>query len=266
MFIQISWLSSNNDLQYTYRELHGRVNRLAGALKTAGLRKGDRVAMISPNVPPMLEAHFGPMRMGAVLVTINTRLSSGEVAYILNHSGAKVLVFDSELAPTVRPILNEIPDVATFVQIVDTVPKANDIPSIEYEEFLRTSPERDHYVAPDSETDTITINYTSGTTGLPKGVQYTGRGAYLNALGEALEMGVRPESIYLWTVPHVPLQRLGFYLGCHSNGRDSHMPAPSGPRGDIQVGPRAGSDPHGGSPHGANRHVFFTRCRGATLG
>ena len=207
-----------NDRRYTYREFRDRVNRLAGALKAAGIRKGDRVAMLSPNVPPMLEAHFGPMRMGAVLVTINTRLSPREVAYILNHSGARALVFDSELAPTVRPISGDIPDVSTFVQIVDTAPKADDIASIEYEEFLRTSPEGDHYVAPDSETDTITINYTSGTTGLPKGVQYTGRGAYLNALGEALEMGIRPESVYLWTVPMFHCNGWGFTWGVTAMG------------------------------------------------
>ena len=190
-----------NEQLYTYRQFHQRVNRLAGALKAAGIQKGDRVAYLSPNVPAMLEGHFGPMRMGAVLVTINIRLSPGEVAYILNHSGAKALVFDSEFAPVVRTIRDEIPDVSTLVQIVDTVPRADDIPSREYEEFLSSAPEGDHRVVPDSESETITINYTSGTTGLPKGVQYTGRGAYLNALGEALEMDLRPESVYLWTVP-----------------------------------------------------------------
>ena len=207
-----------NDQTFTYRQFHERVNKLAGALKAAGIQKGDRVAMLSPNVPAMLEAHFGPMRMGAVLVTINTRLSPSEVAYILNHSGAKALVFDSELASTVRPILEEIPVVETFVQIVDAVPKAEDIPSIDYAEFLTTAPEGDHYVTPDSETETITINYTSGTTGLPKGVQYTGRGAYLNALGEALEMGVRPESVYLWTVPMFHCNGWGFTWGVTAMG------------------------------------------------
>ena len=150
-----------NDQAYTYRQFHQRADRLAGALQAAGIQKGDRVAYLAPNVPAMLEGHFGPMRMGAVLVTINIRLSPGEVAYILNHSGAKALVFDSEFAPVVRAIRDEIPGVATLVQIVDTAPKAEDIPSLEYEEFLASAPEGNHRVQPDSETDTIAINYTS---------------------------------------------------------------------------------------------------------
>ena len=97
------------DKRYTYGELYARVNQLAGALKHAGVRQGDRVAFLVPNVPAMLEGHYGPLRVGAILVAINIRLSPREVAYILNHSGAKVLVFDAELAPTVRAIRDELP-------------------------------------------------------------------------------------------------------------------------------------------------------------
>ena len=93
------------DTTYSYSEFRQRVNRLAGALKAAGVEKGDRVAFLVPNVPPMLEGHYGPMRLGAVLVAINIRLSPREVRHILNHSGAKALVFDSEFAPTVREAL-----------------------------------------------------------------------------------------------------------------------------------------------------------------
>ena len=189
------------DQHFTYAQFNERVNRLAGALKQVGVKKGDRVAFFVPNVPAMLDAHFGPMRMGAILVALNTRLSSREIAYILNHSGAKVLVFDSELAPIVRELINDVPNVATYVQVVDTVPKAEDIPGPDYEPFLDSAPPGDHRVEPDSELDTITINYTSGTTGMPKGVEYNGRGAYLNTLGEIIETGLNSNSVYLWPLP-----------------------------------------------------------------
>ena len=186
---------------YTYRELRERVDRLAGALRQAGVRKGDRVAFIVPNIPPMLEAHYGPMSIGAALVAVNTRLSPREVAYILNHSRARALVFDSEFAPLVREIRDEIPGVELCVQVVDEHPRAGDIPGPEYEEFLASAPPGPHRDPADSELDTVCVNYTSGTTGMPKGVQYHSRGAYLNALGEIIEMGLTWRSAYLWTLP-----------------------------------------------------------------
>jgi fatty-acyl-CoA synthase len=189
------------DQTFTYAQFHDRVNRLAGALKQAGVRKGDKVAFLTPNIPATLEAHYGPLRLGAVLVTINIRLSAREIAYILNHSEARVLVFDSELAPTVRAMKDQLPGVGAFVQVEDAAPLAQDIPGPDYESFLASAPPGDHRVELDSELDTIAINYTSGTTGLPKGVQYHARGAYLNALGEALEVGLSWRSIYLWTLP-----------------------------------------------------------------
>ena len=190
-----------NDRSYTYSEFYGRAKRLASAMKRAGVEKGDRVAFLVPNIPPMLEAQFGPLGIGAILVALNTRLSSREVAHILNHSGAKLLVFDSELAPIIRAVKDEVPGVETFVQVVDTNAKAEDIPGPDYETFLAETPPLDRLEGPDSELDTIAINYTSGTTGLPKGVEYTSRGAYLNALGEVLEVGLNWRSVYLWTLP-----------------------------------------------------------------
>ena len=190
-----------NDTTYTYAEFDERVNRLAGALRQAGVSKGDRVAFMLPNIPQMLEGHFGPMRLGAVLVAINIRLSAREITYILNHSGSKVLVFDSEFADTVRAMEGDIPGVETFVQVADVTPVAADIPSVEYEQFLASSPPGIHREPLDSELDPISINYTSGTTGLPKGVQFHARGAYLNALGEILESAITWRSTYLWTLP-----------------------------------------------------------------
>ena len=190
-----------NDRVYTYSEMDDRVNKLAGALRQAGVGRGDRVAFMVPNIPAMLEGHYGPMRLGAILVAINIRLSAREIGYILNHSGAKALVFDTEFADTVRQMRDDIPGVETFVQVADTHPRVDDIPGPEYEEFLASSPPGVHREALDSELDPITINYTSGTTGMPKGVQYHARGAYLNALGEILESGVTTRSVYLWTLP-----------------------------------------------------------------
>ena len=189
------------DRCYTYAQLYDRVNRLAGALKNVGVARGDKVAFLVPNLPAMLEGHYGPLRLGAVLVPINFRLSAREIAYILRHSEAKVLVFDSELAPTVRALKDEVPGVAVFVQVVDTAPQDEDVPGPDYETFLASAPPGDHRDELDSELDTISINYTSGTTGMPKGVQYSARGAYLAALGEVIETGLSWKSSYLWTLP-----------------------------------------------------------------
>ena len=185
----------------TYGQLRERVRRHAAALRSVGVEAGDRVAYLVPNLPAMLEANFAPMGIGAVLVALNIRLSSREIAYILNHSGAKVLVFDSELADTVRQLRDDCPGVETYVQVCDTAPLATDIPGPEYEKWLASVEPLSELPGPASETDTTTINYTSGTTGMPKGVEYTPRGAYLNAIGEAMEMGMNWRSIYLWTLP-----------------------------------------------------------------
>jgi len=186
---------------YTYAEFSERVRRLASALSKEGVKYGDKVAFLVPNVPAMLEGHYGPMRLGAVLVAINTRLSAREISYILQHSGAKVLVFDSEYADTIRLVKKEVPGVESFVQVVDTSPRADDIAGPEYEEFLASAPHKDPSIRLNSEMDSVAIDYTSGTTGQPKGVEYSGRGAYLSALGEALEIGMNSRSIYLWTLP-----------------------------------------------------------------
>jgi len=191
----------HGDQRISYRDFYAEVQRLAAALAGIGVGKGDRVAVLLPNIPPMLVAHFAPLHLGAILVAINVRLSLREVAYILNHSGAKVLLYDAELAPTVRQIRGEVPGVETYVQVVDAVPPADDGPDLDYAAFLAAAPASVPAVPLDSEDDTICINYTSGTTGQPKGVQYHARGAYLNALGEILEFGLSAKSVYLWTLP-----------------------------------------------------------------
>src|SRR5579885_3827108 len=183
----------HGERRYTYRQFEERVNRLASALRAAGMGKHDRVAFLAFNTPPMLEAHFGVPAAGGILVAINTRLSTSEVEYILKHSGSTFLFVDNELYPTVAPLNLEGIHV---VRIADT--GEEDDP---YEQFLATgSPEPVTSWLEDEE-ETISINYTSGTTGNPKGVMYTYRGGYLNALSEVMETGMSSRSVYLWTLP-----------------------------------------------------------------
>ena len=186
--------------RFTYREVGERVYRLASALRRAGVRKGDRVAVLSPNSAEVLEAHFGVPQIGAVLVAINVRLSAQEVSTILRHSGARVLVVDAALADTVAPARAEL-DLSLVVWTGDGRARDPAWGEIGYERFLATGSPEPFAPDVDDEEQTITINYTSGTTGQPKGVMYTHRGAYLNALGEIVEAGLRPESVYLWTLP-----------------------------------------------------------------
>jgi fatty-acyl-CoA synthase len=185
---------------WTYPEFAERVHRLASALKAAGIKRGDRVAYLVPNIPPMLEGHFAVPLAGAILVAINTRLSTPEIHYILEHSGAKALVIDSELAHLVAPSLDILPDLQLVINVED-IPGGTKLPGPDYEAFLASgSPEPLDWPLED-EDETIAIDYTSGTTGRPKGVMYTHRGAYLNSLGELLETRMSSDSVYLWTLP-----------------------------------------------------------------
>jgi fatty-acyl-CoA synthase len=179
--------------RYTYRQFQARVHRLASALRGAGLRQHDRVAFLCPNIPAMLEAHYGVPAAGGVLVAINIRLSSDEIGYILEHSGARFVFADAELEALLKPL-----DLTGrhLVRVDDT-----GAPGDPYEDFLATgSPEPVESWLED-ENEMLSINYTSGTTGRPKGVLYTHRGAYLNAIGEVLETAMTFDARYLWTLP-----------------------------------------------------------------
>src|SRR5579864_5515613 len=183
----------DGERRYSYGELAERAWRLANALRAAGLRKGDRVATLLFNSAPMLEAHFGVPAAGGILVAINNRLAGPEVAYILEHSGARFLLLDAELESRLTPV---VASDTTVVRV--TAGEPHDDP---YEQFLAGgSTERPESWLEDEE-ETISINYTSGTTGQPKGVQYTYRGAYINALSEAIVAGFSADSVYLWTLP-----------------------------------------------------------------
>jgi fatty-acyl-CoA synthase len=179
--------------RYTYRQLAERVNRLASALRRVGLQKHDRVAFICPNIPPMLEAHYGVPAAGGILVAINTRLSSDEIGYILQHSGSKFLFVDAELEGLVKPL--ELGDMK--VVRVDDTGAAGD----PYEDFLAGGSPEPVESWLESEDETISINYTSGTTGRPKGVMYSHRGTWVNAIGEITETGISFDAKYLWTLP-----------------------------------------------------------------
>ena len=179
--------------RYPWRTVAERVNRFANRLRELGLQKHDRVAVLCPNSPAILEAHFAVPAAGGIIVAINTRLSTPEIDYILGHSGATFLIVDAELFPLVASL-----DLAALhvVRVEDTGQ-----PDDPYEAFLAAgSPDEPGSWLADEE-EPIAIGYTSGTTGHPKGVLTTHRGAYLNAVANIIEMRLSPDSVYLWTLP-----------------------------------------------------------------
>jgi fatty-acyl-CoA synthase len=183
----------DGDRRYSYRQLAERSWRLANGLRSAGLRKGDRVATLLFNSAPTLEAHFGVPAAGGILVAVNHRLASPEVGYILKHSGARFLLLDAGLESLIAPL-------ALSGVTVIRCANAGDAED-PYGQFLAGASPLPPESWLEDEEETISINYTSGTTGQPKGVQYTYRGAYLNALSEVIVAGMSPDSAYLWTLP-----------------------------------------------------------------
>ena len=191
---------------YTYAEFADETQRLARVLASK-IEPGDRVAYLAPNIPEMLIAHFAVPLAGGVLVALNSRLAGAELAYILNHSESTILVADSEFHSTVAAIADVIPSLHTVVEVTDpefgTPAGVEEIEGlVSYADFLAGAgdlPARPWTV--DDENTVITINYTSGTTGKPKGVMYTHRGAYLNSFGETFHNQFTGHTRYLWTLP-----------------------------------------------------------------
>ena len=183
----------HGERRYTYGQFEERVNRLAAGLRALGLRHLDRVAAILPNTPAMLDVHFGVPAAGLVVVPVNTRLNSDEIGYIVKHSGARVMFVDHEFASLVKPLDLEG---VTVIRVDDTGAAGDP-----YEDFLAAQSPLPGEPWIEDELETISINYTSGTTGRPKGVMVHHRGAYLNALGETIETGMTFEATYLWTLP-----------------------------------------------------------------
>ncbi|HWL68716.1 MAG TPA: long-chain-fatty-acid--CoA ligase [Geminicoccus sp.] len=186
--------------QLTYAELRGRARRLAGLLRELGVGHGEVVSVLAPNVPEMLEAHFGVPLAGAVLNAINTRLDPQAVAGILAHAEARVFIVHVSLLPVAEAALGQGRDRPKLVAIGADPEACARLGAMDYDEALAGATPAS-WQGPRDEWDSIALNYTSGTTGNPKGALYHHRGAYLNALGNVITFGLRPESVYLWTLP-----------------------------------------------------------------
>lgn len=189
--------------RYTWQETYDRSRRLASALTARGIGRGDTVACMLPNVAAMYEAHFGVPMTGAVLNTLNTRLDAEAIAFMLAHGEARVLLTDREFSPVVKAALALLKGDPLLVIDVDDPDHAGGefLGSIEYEALLAEGRTDYAWSLPPDEWDAISLNYTSGTTGNPKGVVYHHRGAYLNAASNIVSWGMPQHSVYLWTLP-----------------------------------------------------------------
>ncbi|MGH7278827.1 MAG: AMP-binding protein [Candidatus Rokuibacteriota bacterium] len=189
--------------RFSYRELHDRARRLASALAARGIGTGDTVSAMLPNVPAMLEAHLGVPMLGAVLNAINTRLDADTVAYILEHGQAKALITDRVYAGVVGPALKRLGRSLLVIDHDDPLyaGPGERVGKIDYEELLATGDPEFRWSPPGDESQPIALNYTSGTTGRPKGVVYHHRGAFLEAVGNIMAWPLPPRPVYLWTLP-----------------------------------------------------------------
>ncbi|MBL4690085.1 MAG: acyl-CoA synthetase [Rhodospirillales bacterium] len=192
----------HGDARYSYRQFGERCRRLASALQRRGIGPGDTVAVMAPNSPPMLEAHFGVPMTGAVLNALNYRLDAAGIAFILGHGEARVLITDREYSAVISEALRQFGADLIVIDIDDPLAEGGELlGEIEYEEFLAEGDADFRWQPPADEWQAISLNYTSGTTGNPKGVVYHHRGAFLNAMGNALVFGLNAKSVYLWTLP-----------------------------------------------------------------
>ena len=187
----------------TWRDTYTRSRRLASALAARGVGKNDTVAVMLPNVPAMFEAHFGVPMAGAVLNTLNTRLDPEAIAFMLEHGEAKVLLTDREFASVIAKALDLLQGPRPYVVEVedDTAPEGTYLGDTGYEAFLATGNPQYAWALPQDEWDAIALNYTSGTTGNPKGVVTHHRGAYLNAASNVISWSLPHHAVYLWTLP-----------------------------------------------------------------
>jgi len=188
--------------RYTYAQFLERTQRLAAALAQKAIRAGDTVAIVAPNIPEMLEAHNAVPGLGAVLCSINTRLDAGAIGFILRHSEAKVVLTDREFSPVMRRALAEAGTTPLVIDINDPLGSGGELlGATDYESFIAGGNPDFTLRLPANEWQAISLNYTSGTTGNPKGVVLHHRGAYLNATANALTFQLSPSSVYLWTLP-----------------------------------------------------------------
>lgn len=192
----------HGDVRRTWAETYARARRLASALAAAGVGRGETVAALLPNIPAMVEAHFGVPMAGAVLNTINTRLDAASVLFMLRHGEAKVLIVDTEYADIAQRAALELPALK-IVSVADAMPAdpARFARAVDYEAFVAAGDPDYAWTPPADEWEAIALNYTSGTTGDPKGVVYHHRGAYLAAISNILEWDMPKHAVYLWTLP-----------------------------------------------------------------
>ena len=192
----------HGDQQFTWAQTYDRCRRLASALQQRGIGVGDTVAVFAPNVPAIYEASFGVAMAGAVVNTINVRLDAATVAFTLEHAEAKALITDMELATVVGEALKQTENELLVIDIDDPLAEGGHrLGECTYEEFLEQGDPDFQWSLPADEWQAISLNYTSGTTGNPKGVVYHHRGAYLNALSNAIGWNMNQHPTYLWTLP-----------------------------------------------------------------
>ena len=189
--------------RYTWSETWNRARRLGSALAQRGIGKGDTVAAMLPNIPEMFECHFGVPLTGAIFNALNTRLDAATIAFVLNHGEAKILIADREYAPIVASALERIGRTITVIDVDDSEYDGDGalLGETTYDDFIAGGDPAYEGREPDDEWDAISLNYTSGTTGNPKGVVYSHRGAYIGAIGNPMTWSMPQHPVYLWTLP-----------------------------------------------------------------
>jgi len=188
--------------RYTWSQTYARTRQLASALKKLGIGKGDTVAIMGANTPETYEAHFGIPMAGAVLNALNIRLDAATISFILDHGEAKVLLTDKEFSTTIKKALEDCSSAPLVIDVDDILAGGGElIGEMDYEAFISTGDPEYEWQLPEDEWQALSLNYTSGTTGNPKGVVYSHRGAYMNSIGNAMAWDLNQGPTYLWTLP-----------------------------------------------------------------